>query len=115
MDTISFDSLPEAVSQLSEKLANIEKILLSQRQEKPKEDPDELLNVAQAAEFLDLATASIYSKVSRGDLPAMKRGKRIYFSKKDLWKFLKEGRKKTSAETEAAAQQYLKHKGGNHE
>ena len=45
---------------------------------------DDLLTVQQAAKFLSLAVSTIYSMVSRGELPCMKRTKRIYFSRLDL-------------------------------
>lgn len=50
---------------------------------------------------------TIYSKVSRGELPVMKRSKRLYFSRKELVDYLKEGRRKSNAEIEAQAESYL--------
>ena len=40
----------------------------------------------------------------------MKRSKRLYFSSSELMEYLKEGRKKSKAEIEAAAEDYLKGK-----
>ena len=73
-------------------------------------DQDELLTVVQAASFLKLAVPTIYSKVSLGELPVMKRGKRLYFSSTELLDYLKDGRKKTNSEIEAEAQAYLRTK-----
>lgn len=71
------------------------------------EDSEELLTVQETAQFLNLAVATIYSKVSRGELPVMKQGKRLYFSSTELMQYLKEGRKKTYTEMEASAKDYL--------
>jgi excisionase family DNA binding protein len=71
------------------------------------EAPDKLLTVQEAADFLKLTVPTIYSKVSRGELPVMKRSKRLYFSRKELVDYLKEGRRKSNAEIEAQAESYL--------
>jgi excisionase family DNA binding protein len=63
----------------------------------------EFLTIQQAAEFLNLAVPTLYSKVSKGELPVMKRNKRLYFSKDELTEFIKSGRKKTILEIEADA------------
>ena len=54
----------------------------------------------------------IYGLISKGELPVMKRSKRCYFSKIELINYLKQGRKKTVAETASEADTYLKKKGG---
>lgn len=55
---------------------------------KPK---DEILDVQGAADFLHLTPATIYTKVSKGVIPYMKVGKRLYFSKENLIAYLKKG------------------------
>lgn len=74
------------------------------------EPTERLLTVHEAAKFLNLTTATIYSKVSRGELPVMKRSKRLYFSNIELMNYLKEGRKKTYSEIDAEAENYLNNK-----
>ncbi len=65
-----------------------------QPEQAPTEQPEQLLTIQQAAEFLSLAVPTIYSKVSKGELPFMKRGKRLYFSRTELMEYVKAGRKK---------------------
>jgi excisionase family DNA binding protein len=72
----------------------------------PTEQPEQLLTVQEAAQFLNLTVPTIYSKVSKGELPVMKRSKRLYFSNTELMEYLKEGRKKSNAEIEADANAY---------
>jgi len=71
------------------------------------EQPEQLLTVQEAAQFLNLTVPTIYSKVSKGELPVMKRSKRLYFSSTELMEYLKEGRKKSNAEIEQEAEAYL--------
>ncbi len=106
---LTFDQLPQAVAQLFAKLSNIEKLLI-EKGEQSKQESDELLTVQAAAEFLSLSVPTIYGLISKGELPVMKRSKRCYFSKAELINYLKEGRKKTTAETGKAADEYLSKK-----
>ena len=59
------------------------------------------------AKFLNLSVPTIYSKVSERELPYMKRGKRLYFARKDLEAYLQGGRVKTVQEIENEVDQYL--------
>jgi len=72
---------------------------------------DELLTVQDTAKFLSLSVPTIYSLISKGELPVMKRSKRCYFSKVELINYLKQGRKKTLVETASEADTYLNKKG----
>ncbi|MFO8065952.1 MAG: helix-turn-helix domain-containing protein [Bacteroidales bacterium] len=108
MNTLTFDQLPNEVSRQNERLERIENLLKELKEQNQPETPDELLTVEQAAEFLSLATPTIYGLVQRGELPVMKRSKRLYFSKHELLAYLKKGRKKSIEEIEAEADQYLK-------
>lgn len=105
-----FDQLPEAVSQLNKKLEIILKLLYATHVHQPIETPEHFLTIKEAAQFLRLTVPTIYSKVSKRELPVMKRGKRLYFSSNELLEYLKEGRKKTNSEIEIEAVNYLSKK-----
>lgn len=93
------------------RLSNIESLLLAIKHSSQvstlSTEKDELLTVQDAAHFLSLSVPTIYSLISKGELPVMKRSKRCYFSKTDLLQYVRQGRKKTLAETERAANDYL--------
>ncbi|MEQ3655903.1 MAG: helix-turn-helix domain-containing protein [Dokdonia sp.] len=96
---------------ITARLSSIENLILDlkhpQQHAKPEKVAERLLTVQEAAQFLNLTVATIYSKVSKGELPVMKRSKRLYFSSTELMDYLKQGRKKSNAEIEAAANAYL--------
>ena len=71
------------------------------------EKPEQFLTIQEAADFMSLSVPTMYSKVSRSEIPVMKRGKRLYFSLKELTEYLRNGKKKTTAEIEAEADLYL--------
>ena len=66
-------------------------------------DESDLLTIKEASDFLSLKVPTLYSLISRGDLPVMKKNGRCYFSKAELMDYLKSGRKKTNAELGADA------------
>jgi len=110
MEKLTLETLPQAVSQLSIKLENIEKLLLEGRNTTSAAPTDKLMTIEEAAEFLHLSKPTLYSKVSRGELPVMKRSKRLYFSQLELLDYLKKGRKKTNDDIGNEADTYLNDK-----
>ncbi|SDK57038.1 transcriptional regulator, AlpA family [Pedobacter sp. ok626] len=101
----TFEQLPEAISTLHEKVDSI-KDLLVENQLASQSPHSDLLTITQAAEFLKLSVPTLYTKVSRGEIPVNKRGKRLYFSTGELSAWIKAGKKKTVEETQSD----LKHK-----
>jgi len=96
------------------RLSNIENLILDLKH-KPQnvefnDQPEQLLTIQEAAKFLKLTVPTIYSKVSKGELPVMKRSKRLYFSSIQLMEYVKEGRKKTFAEIQKESQNYINSK-----
>lgn len=70
-----------------------------------------LLTIDEASKFLSLSKTTLYSKVSRREIPFMKRSKRLYFSQEELISYVKEGRKQTTDEVQSEPENYLKKKG----
>ncbi len=89
---------------------SLKKVLSAERSNHstPEQPQEEFLTIEQAAEFLKLTVPTLYSKTSKGELPAMKRGKRLYFSRLELVQYLKDGRRKTNTELSAIADNYIK-------
>jgi len=103
---ITFEKLPQAVTQLLDKLENIERLLLI-KSNTPQPESDILLTIKQAAEILHLSVPTIYGLGHRDEQHVCKRGKRLYFSKQELTTWIMAGRKKTISEIEAEVSTYL--------
>jgi len=56
---------------------------------------------------------TVYGWVNAGTIPVHKGGKKLRFLKSEIDSWLKQGKKKTLAETASEAETYLKSKGGN--
>src|SRR5574344_438860 len=79
---------------------------------------EELLTIDEIAELLHLAKATVYTKVSKNELPGVcKNGKRLYFDRQIIIDWIKQGRKKSNAEIKQGYKAYLLNikKGLNHE
>jgi excisionase family DNA binding protein len=111
METITFNELPQAVIQLYEKLNNIEALLLEKSNE-PTPEHDQFLTIQEAASFLKLSVPTLYGFTQRAEIPVCKRGKRLYFSELSLTDWIKQGRKKTIAETAMEAASFMSKKKG---
>lgn len=96
---------------IEERLGSIENLLLTLNEKNVESnsnpEKEELLTVQEAAKFLSLSVPTIYSKVNKGELPVMKRSKRLYFSNYELMEYLKQGRIKTNSELDQEADSYL--------
>lgn len=110
MENLTFDQLPKAVTMLTEQVCELKRLILERSEHKA---PQQLLTIQEAADFLNLAKPTVYAMVARNEVPYMKRSKRLYFSREDLLKYIKQGRKQTLEErTEAVNEELFKKKGG---
>jgi excisionase family DNA binding protein len=105
---LTFEQLPEAVTILTKEVSELKQLLLSKADQHTTYQQEQLFTIQEAAKFLNLTVPTIYSKVSKGELPFMKRGKRLHFSSTELMQYLREGRKKTNSEVQAEALTHLK-------
>lgn len=95
MEKVNLSNLCEVIGDIRDRLIRIE----NQRSERPIQAPDvNLLTVDEAAIFLKISKSALYTKVSQREVPVCKRGKRLYFNKADLLKWIQDGRKLTSDE-----------------
>ncbi len=100
------------INSISEKVtANILKAVSN---EQPTE-PDRWFDLNELCQYHpDKPTKpTVYGWVNVGTIPVHKGGKKLRFLKSEIDNWLKQGRKKTSAETASEAETYLKKKGGN--
>ena len=76
---MTFDELPAQVEQLRDRL----EFLVD------KMDPERPITSEEASEYLSLSLFAVRSLASQGTLPSHKRGKRHYFFKSELVKWIK--------------------------
>lgn len=109
---VTFETMPRAIARIESELLGLRREILTL---KKGEAEDELLTIEQAGEFLNLAIQTLYAKVSKREIPYMKRGKRLYFSKTDLLKWLSKGKTEVAKEVDGGQFLATKKNGGSHE
>lgn len=109
--TLTHNDVPQAIGRLIEEFG-ILKRMLSEQQSTSIPQEEKPINADAAADFLDLAKPTLYSKVSRREIPFHKRNGRLYFFKSELLEYLKEGQVKTLQQLENDAT-ILTKKGGS--
>lgn len=102
MQTIkpTFENLPLLVAEMCDRLERVEIALMKSNSQQP---PSDLMTIQDVSEMLGLSIATLYSKVSRKEISSMKRGNRLYFSRKEITDSISAGRRATSQEIGQAA------------
>ncbi|WP_205529499.1 helix-turn-helix domain-containing protein [Taibaiella koreensis] len=110
MSEITFEQIPLILGEIKNRLDRIEGMLTGKEIQEHLEEG--FMNITEAASFLNLAESTIYGKVCRSEIPVNKKGKRLYFEKEELQKWVLEGRRKTVEERIGEANsQYLGSRG----
>lgn len=107
MNYNSFDSLPQVVQELSAKIDNITMLLQSA---KPDVKQSDLLTIQEAASFLNLSKHTLYNKANKNELPYIKKGKRLYFSRAELIAYIKSGKISSIQEIQEQSNNFLSKK-----
>lgn len=90
-DSLSFDSLPQAVAELQREVSSMKALLLQSlhngQNQQNKENTHRLMSVEEAAEYLRMPKNTLYMKLQSGEVPASKLGKcwKIYQDELDKW------------------------------
>jgi len=71
-----------------------------------KNDEDDFLNIEAASALIGKAVPTIYDLVNKRLIPHYKRGKQLYFSKRELLDWLKAGKRKTQSELALEAETF---------
>ncbi len=93
MKPFTFDQIPVMMNKIHDKLEHLEKLII--RISNVEENKEEVLNIQEASKLLNLSVSTVYSKVCKREIPVNKQGKRIYFYRHELMKWIKSGRVKT--------------------
>jgi len=72
---------------------SLKKILIESNLLKQEASEPEFLDITQAAKYLNLAKQTLYGFTSKGEIPYLKKSKKLYFKKSELTKWVTEGKK----------------------
>jgi excisionase family DNA binding protein len=109
MTELTFEQLPKAVGEIRTKLDTIEQ-LLRQILGKDSDSPislSEYVNISEAAQILSISKQTIYGYNHQRKIPFYKRGKRVYFKRKELNDWIGSIRVKSFEEIQKEADNYM--------
>ena len=85
---------------IESRLAHIENLILdikhSPKQTKSLSEEELPILIKDAAALLGITVPTVYGKVSRNEVPYIKRGNRLYFFQSQILKYIKSGQQKTN-------------------
>lgn len=104
MQAITFEQLPLLVANLVTEVSECKRLLLEKNNEQPTET-DRWFDLTELCQYRPdkPARATVYGEVHKGNIPVHKKGKKLMFLKSEIDAWLKQGRKKTLAETASEA------------
>lgn len=68
--------------------------LIADRPIKGEHNQSQILNINQAAKFLNLAKPTVYALTSKKKVPFFKTGKKLYFKRSELLEWIEAGKQK---------------------
>ncbi len=106
---ITYDTVPQALSYLIEKVEKLESLLETTTPTAPVEKQAVWMTMAEFREFHPEhpAPTTVYGWVRNGLIPHYKKGKKLFFKRSEIEAWLNDGRQKTDAEYEAEATDYI--------
>lgn len=93
-EPITFDKLPQAVSYLTEQVEKIYQLVETLQAQKP-DNQHQLIDIDKASILIQKSKPTIYRLARTGLIPAYKRGKKLYFYKDELLKWIEAGKKQS--------------------
>ena len=77
---------------------SIKSAISEQNSQQQMDEPDRILSLKETATFLNLAQQTVYGFTSKQQIPFIKKGKKLYFKKSELEKWLLGGNVKPHLE-----------------
>lgn len=104
--TLSFESLPQQVSFLTQEIAELKKLLTARDEPDPLPD---FLSLDQLINYLPShpAKQTIYGLVSTRKIPVHRINGKLFFNRKEIDQWLKSKRRKTQADINKEAENFL--------
>jgi excisionase family DNA binding protein len=103
MQNNPFQELSESLQRIEAKLGNIDFKMFNP----PIVAEPDLLTIEQAGAFIGLAKQTMYILVSKGKIPHMKKGKKLYFSRAEIEQYIRSGKRLTSGEADVVVNNFL--------
>jgi len=113
-DVITFDSLPEAVTQLLKEVSYIKNYLLNQAatpaETKQPTPVGDFLTVSEVSQMLRISKGAVYNMTSTRQIPFFKKCGRVYFDRKEIDEWIRQDRCKTIKQLQSEVEMDIRKK-----
>jgi excisionase family DNA binding protein len=112
-DGLTLETLPKAFTHLTNEVSEIKRLLLEKSNQSKPTEIDRWFDLKELCIYHPdkPSKPTVYGWVNTGTIPVHKGGKKLRFLKSEIDSWLRQGKKKTLAETASEAETYLKSKG----
>ncbi len=97
----------EVIQNKLDRITELLEKLISTQEGAHKKNESEIMTIDDASALLSISKQTIYRYTSSRHIPHFKKGKKLYFKKEDLIKWVQEVKIKTVKEIETEASNYL--------
>ena len=97
---ITFNDLPETVSQLRKDVREIKRFLFERGNELHSPETEQILTIEEAAELLHVSVDTVRKYMRRHEIVYSRKHKLTYFFRKDIMDWVREGRQMTKREAD---------------
>jgi excisionase family DNA binding protein len=110
---LTLETLPKAFTHLTNEVSEIKRLLLEKSNQSKPTEIDRWFDLKELCIYHPdkPSKPTVYGWVNTGTIPVHKGGKKLRFLKSEIDSWLRQGKKKTLAETASEAETYLKSKG----
>ncbi|MBC7523673.1 MAG: helix-turn-helix domain-containing protein [Flavobacterium sp.] len=91
-----------------DRLDRIEKAILNLNCISDIPDSNQIMNISEVATYIKVAKTTIYGMTHRNTIPHYKNGKKLYFKKSEIDKWIFSKRIKTNLDIENEAMEYIR-------
>ena len=105
MENLSFENLPNAVAELIQGQSELKALLLNKAETQP--ETDNPLSIDGIALLTGYTKPTLYGYCQKNLIPYHKKNGRLFFFKNEIIDWIKQGKRKSLAEIEQEAENYL--------
>lgn len=108
MEHTTFETLPKAIDELRNGQIRLAELVGKLIHHQPQQQEEELfINLKQVCDLTGYAPPTIYGLIGKNAIPHFKRGARLFFERAAILSWIREGKRKSKAEIDAAADERI--------
>lgn len=106
MDNITFEAMPQAISELIQKVDTLQSTVAALQKHCSKQQVEQMIGIDEACKILSRAKSTVYALTQAHKIPFYQPGKMLQFKRSELMAWMESARQDASSQTtESIAEQ----------